>query len=200
MPSPPNWLLAAMAVAVLVVLIWRTLPNATHRPSSQTPSSANSPGTISYFGHNVKLTRDYSSYEDYQDDPNNIDPSENARVYDLVAHAPVGHTYANRRAFTQATLSLKFPGYGAGFSGLRPQPDGSSLELVDVEIPRSGKSRFLAFQVRGETYTLIDDFVEDDAKKIVYVQPTPDGQLSYYTDGEHLVLTRRPEVTPPTAP
>ena len=38
------------------------------------------PDVIEYRGERFKLTKAYYDYDDYKEDPNNIDPSENARV------------------------------------------------------------------------------------------------------------------------
>src|SRR5215471_1184034 len=70
--------------------------------------------TIEYQGKHINLTKTYYSYEDYKDDPNNIDPSENARVERLVSQAPVARVFQDRRQMVNAVVDLKFPGYGLG--------------------------------------------------------------------------------------
>src|SRR5437879_3064309 len=75
------------------------------------------PSDVDYQGEKIKLTKYYLSFEDYKDDPDNIDPSENARVERLVARAPIGHHFADRKEMVKALFELKFPGYGLGFTG-----------------------------------------------------------------------------------
>jgi hypothetical protein len=39
--------------------------------------------------------------------------------------------------------------------------DGSALEVVSIEIPRTEKERYLLFHERGGRYELLDDFVQE---------------------------------------
>jgi len=48
---------------------------------------------IEYQGRNDQLTKYYLSFEDYKDDPDNIDPSRIKRVERLVMQAPIGHHF-----------------------------------------------------------------------------------------------------------
>jgi hypothetical protein len=116
--------------------------------------------TMEYQGQSIKLSRKYGSYEAYKDDPNNIDPSENARVQKLVTEAPIAHSFSNRSEMIHAAFEIKFPGYGLGGVPAR-MSDGSALEVVSIEIPRTEKERYLLFHERGGRYELLDDFVQE---------------------------------------
>ena len=55
---------------------------------------------------------------------------------------------------------LRFPGYGTSFSGESEQPDGTALELVEVEIPLRNKSRYLVFRSDADgTVAFVDSIV-----------------------------------------
>src|SRR5258708_6168416 len=124
------------------------------------------PSDVKYQGEKIKLAKYYVSFEDYKDDPDNIDPSENARVERLVTQAPIGRHFADRKEMVGALFELKFPGYGLGFTGKSTQTDSEALELSSVEIPRAGKNRYLLFVEHNGSYTLIDDFVALSAPEI----------------------------------
>ncbi len=120
------------------------------------------PSHMDYQGQEIKLSKFYTSYEDYKDDPDNIDPSENERVFRLVSQAPVATSFSDRKEMIDALFEIKFPGYGAGpFSEFR-QPDGTTLDVSFIEIPRAEKERVFTFHVENGKYTLLDDFVLDE--------------------------------------
>ncbi|GAC1642228.1 MAG: hypothetical protein NVS9B14_23820 [Candidatus Acidiferrum sp.] len=120
------------------------------------------PSHMEYQGQEIKLSKFYASYEDYKDDPDNIDPSENERVFRLVSQAPVATSFSNRNEMIHALFAVKFPGYGAGpFSEFR-QPDGTTLDVSFIEIPRAEKERIFTFHVENGKYILLDDFVLDE--------------------------------------
>lgn len=145
--------------------------------------------TIRYQGEEIKLSKSYFEYEDYKDDPDNIDPSENAHVERLVSKAPIAHSFRDRKEFAEAIMGLKFPGYGLGTFAQKVQPDGTLLELTEVEIPRANQERYLTFEVRNGTYTLIDDFVAVEPPYITQVRKE-NGSFIYSTDKGVNVITR----------
>ncbi len=147
------------------------------------------PSDIEYQGEKIKLAKYYLSFEDYKDDPDNIDVSENARVERLVTQAPIGRHFADRKEMVTVLFELKFPGYGLGFAGSQAQPDGKALELASVEIPRANKDRYLIFEVRNGSYALIDDFVSPSVPQIERVTEES-GVLIYSTRSGQNVLTR----------
>ncbi len=147
------------------------------------------PSDVEYQGEKIKLAKYYLSFEDYKDDPDNIDPSENARVERLVTQAPIGRHFADRKEMVTALFELKFPGYGLGFAGNSAQTDSQALELSSVEIPRAGKNRYILFEKQNGAYTLIDDFVAPSAPEIMQVREG-NGVLIYSTRSGQSVLTR----------
>jgi hypothetical protein len=147
------------------------------------------PSDIEYQGEKIKLTKYYFSFEDYKDDPDNISPSENARVERLVTQAPIDRHFAGRKEMVRALLELKFPGYGLGFAENSAQPVGNVLELSSVEIPRADKNRYLVFEEHHGSYTLIDDFVAPSDPEIMQVREEK-GFLIYSTRSGQRVLTR----------
>jgi len=119
------------------------------------------PSNIEYQGEQIRLSKFYTSYEDYKDDPDNIDPSENSRVSHLVREAPIASTFSDRKEMIDALFKVKFPGYGAGpFSEFR-QADGTMLDVSFIEIPRAAEDRVFTFHASDGKYRLLDDFVLD---------------------------------------
>jgi hypothetical protein len=147
------------------------------------------PSDIEYQGEKIKLTKYYFSFEDYKDDPDNIDPSENARVERLVTQAPIGRHFASRKELAGALVELKFPGYGLTLAGSSVQPDGRVLELSSVEIPRADKNRYLVFEEHNGSYALVDYFVSPSDPDIMRVKEEK-GVLIYSTRNGQSVLTR----------
>ena len=117
---------------------------------------------IDYRGEKIKLTKAYTSYDDYKNDPENIDPSETERVQRLVLDAPIAKTFGSRLEASKAIGQIAFPGYGSGGFVERSQPDGSVLMGFSVEVPRASKERYFVFQGKDGVYTLVDDFVYPD--------------------------------------
>lgn len=143
--------------------------------------------TIEYRGQKIKLSRRYTDFSTYKNDPENIDSSETARVQRLVREAPIGKSFDSRLEFAQATGDIAFPGYGS--SGLRDtrQSDGSILVLTSIEIPRAEADRYFTAQISNGKYLLIDDFtapesanlqrVEKSAEKLVYLNEQGETKL-----------------------
>jgi len=145
------------------------------------------PSSIDYRGEKIKLTRLYLSYEDYKDDPDNIDPSETARVQRLVSEAPIAPIFKNRAEAVRAVFDIKFPGYGAG--GFGDDFRHSAITGLSVEIPRSGANRYFTFRVNGEAYELIDDFTDSTMPGITHVEER-DGNLFYSMERSDRKLVR----------
>jgi hypothetical protein len=149
--------------------------------------------SVEYQGQPVKLSKSYFDYDDYKNDPDNLAPGEADKVQQLVESAPVPKHFADRKQLARAMFDLKFPGYGLGAYGEKPQPDGSVLALFGVEIPKSGTMRFLLFRGRDGRYTLIDDFVHADTAGIMSVTASGDNFV-YSTLQGRKVLERAPSV------
>ena len=150
------------------------------------------PEYIEYRGEKIKLRRAYFNYDDYKNDPNNIDPAEKGHVEQLVSRAAVAPSYASREQMLRAVFGIRFPGYGMISFGEKSQPDGSILAGFAVEIPQANKDRYLVFCGRKGTYALIDDFIESSTPPIMQVRQE-NGQLIYSTEQGKVVL-RRPVV------
>jgi hypothetical protein len=123
------------------------------------PGSEDASDEIEYRGERFKLSKAYSDYDDYKDDPNNIHISERARVKHAVMQAKVSLEYRSQKEMVGAMFDLSFPGYGLTTFGEKTQSDGSVLAAFAVEIPGADKDRVLVFQSRGGPFSLIDDFV-----------------------------------------
>jgi hypothetical protein len=149
--------------------------------------------SINYQGQPIKLSKSYNDYDDYKNDPNNLPPGEAGKVQGLVQSAPIAKQFSDRQQMTRAVFELKFPGYGLGCYGEKPQPDGSVLELFGVEIPKSGDRRFLVFRGSGGSYILVDDFVYANSSAIAGVSANGD-KLVYSTRRGAKVLERSPSV------
>jgi hypothetical protein len=135
---------------------------------------------VEYQGQRFKVAKIYASYEDYKEDPDNIDQTENARIEKAVETAKVASSYPDTQTLVQAVFAIKFPGYGLASFGEKQQPDGTTIIGFAVEIPRAAKSRILVFRGKGETRTLIDDFVARSEPRIIAVKEEG-GKLVYCT-------------------
>jgi hypothetical protein len=148
------------------------------------------PSSIEYRGEKIKLTRFYLDYDEYKNDPDNIDPSETARVQRLVSEAPIAHSFRSRQQAVAAVFEIKFPGYGAGGFGDGGKHD--SITGFSVEVPRSNMDRYFVFRDNGGTYELIDDFVDSSMPGINHVEEQR-GNLVYSMDGKDRKLVRPPQ-------
>jgi hypothetical protein len=143
---------------------------------------------LQYQGQDVKTSKQYDTYEDYKDDPNNLDPAEIPKMQQLVESAPIEKHFSDRQSLIYAMFQLKFPGYGLSSFGEKKQSDGSTLDLESVEIPQSDKQRFFLFRGDANGYTLIDDFVSSDAG---ISNVTVAGNQIVYSDRKGAPILRR---------
>ena len=151
------------------------------------------PDTIEYQGQTILLNRRYANFEEYEKDPAKIAPQELERVHQLVKGAPIAREFPDRVRMIDAICMMNFPGYGLITFGDQPQVDGTVLALHAVEIPQSGSSRYLLFRGVSEKYTLIDDFVHEDADEIALAVANGPKVL-YMTKGAAKVLERYPSI------
>jgi hypothetical protein len=154
-------------------------------------SGASMSDSIEYRGKRIRLSKAYSDYDDFKDDPSNIAASETGRVQAMVGGAALAPSYTTFEDMVRAVLALKFPGYGAGRFMLAPQPDGSELFGFMVEIPRSGKNRYIVYRGRQGSFQLTDDFQAADTPLILRVEER-DGEFLYSTIEGQLVVSRKP--------
>ncbi len=148
------------------------------------------PSYIEYRGQRIKLTKYYLSYEDYKDDPENIHPSEIARVQRLVVEAPIASSFSSRKEMVDAAFSIHFPGYGVGGLSDGTKDGENSLIGVSIEIPSVDKNRYFAFRHANGKYVLIDSFVESNIPPIMRVKQ--DGNQLVYSTYEGTVRVIRP--------
>ena len=174
-------ILSILGGIIILALLWFCFWDTGSPPSD----------TIDYRGETIKLSKPYSSYEDYEEDPNNIAPSETARVQDLVKSAVVPKQFTDRKQMIEGINDIRFPGYGMTASWETPQSDGTVLALSGFEIPRSGSSRYLLYQLKSGSYTLIDDFVYSDSAMIMKASWSGD-HIIYSTIQGAKVVERTP--------
>jgi len=127
------------------------------------------PSHIEYRGQEIKLSRYYLDYEEYKDDPDNIDPSETSRVQHLVADAPIANTFETRKAVFDAAFAIKFPGYAFGGLGDGRNVD-NPLTGFSIEIPRAEKFRYITFRRADGKYVLIDEFTAPEIPLLTRVR------------------------------
>ena len=68
-------------------------------------------GTIDYRGKQIRLSKWYFDYDDYKNDPSNVDASELPRVQLLVRSTPVDRTCRSWEAAAASVQDVRFPGY-----------------------------------------------------------------------------------------
>lgn len=137
------------------------------------------PSWVDYRGEKIKLTKFYLDYDDYKNDPDNIDPSETARVQRMVSEAPIAHSFASRKAAVDAVFEVHFPGYAVGGFGDSIQQGEGALNGFSIEIPRAGSRYFIFRNVHGG-YVLVDDFIDPGPAAIQSVREEH-GTLVYRT-------------------
>lgn len=140
-------------------------------------------GTIDYYGQTFKMAKKYHSYEDYKDDPNNLDTNELARIEKTMTEASLPPSFNSREKFIHAMFKLKFPGYGLGGIGERAQTDdGSELLVESVEVPQRDKERYVVVRESGGRFILLDDFVSGTATNAVKHVKLEGNKLRYFDD------------------
>jgi hypothetical protein len=104
---------------------------------------------IEYRGERIKLSRSYDDYDEYKNDPDNIDPSERSHVQHLVETAPIASSYPDQMSLYQSLEKLVFPGYGSGNLARTQQSDGTELLAYGIEIPGTEQDRYFVFRSSG---------------------------------------------------
>ena len=165
-----NW--RPVAIAALVVVLY----GLGHFPGA-------GQDTIEYRGEHFKMNKRYSSYEDYKDDPNNLDTNDILRIEKAILNANIGKAFDTREQFSRAVFGVKFPGYGLSSLGEKVQPDGSVLSMMSVEIPQRDKDRYLVARRSKNHLFLVDDFVANAGSNTIS-QVKLDGSMLLYTTDE----------------
>lgn len=140
---------------------------------------------IEYRGERIMLSRVYFDYDTYQDDPDNIHPTETERAQRLVRDAVVADEYPTRRDAMAAVSNLRFPGYGFGTFGQNPQ----NLDMYMIEIPRAQEFRYFVFRSEEAKWRLVDDFLAAEDLGITSVSEE-NGQLIFRAIAGKQVLVR----------
>ena len=149
-------------------------------------------GTIDYRGQTFKTAKKYWSYEDYKDDPNNLDTNELGRIEKVMTEASLPSSFVSRKEFIHAMFELKFPGYGLGGIGEPAQTDdGSKLTVESVEIPQRDKERYVVARESGERLIVLDDFVLGTATNAVRHVKLQGSKLQYFDDKGLLVREKQ---------
>jgi hypothetical protein len=141
----------------LILLIWLVMQRRHETINAgQNPSVAN---TIGYEGQQFKMSRPYTEYENYKDDPNNLDTNELPRIERAMEAVKIPESFSDRKAFIKFMFEFEFPGYGLGERGAQTD-DGSTIELDSVEIPQAGKDRVIVVRKESDSeLKLVDDFI-----------------------------------------
>lgn len=143
--------------------------------------------TMEFRGQQFKMRKAYETYEDYKDDPNNLDTNELDRIEQVMTGAEVPRTFKDRKTFIEfVVFKLTFPGYGASSMG-GPTDDGSTLDFESVEIPQRDKDRVLVARDAGGELKLIDDFVYSTATNDISSLKLEKGTLRYYDHKGQLI-------------
>lgn len=142
---------------------------------------------IEYRGQKIKLSKAYSDYDDYKNDPENIHPSETKRVQHLVMEVPIEKRFNRSDALIQSPIDLAFPGYGSTLFSEQRQKDGSVLTGFCIEIPRAEQERCAAYREVNGAYDLIDDFVVDAELLISNVNQADDTLVYSGADGKPII-------------
>jgi hypothetical protein len=165
-------------------------PNASISGSRPAGTGAPPRPFIPYQNAVIGLSRNYSNFEDYKSDPNNIAPDERARAANLVRSAPVPQTVADATQAIHAVFGVEFPGYGLTAFGKKELPDGTSLLGFSVEVPTAAQERLIVYRCQPQGCYLVDDAVVADELPIIEVVLS--GSELVYRSHDHRELLRRP--------
>lgn len=169
------WLTVVACILLLQVM---------HRPSH----GSGRPDTLEFRGQEFKMRKAYATYEDYKDDPNNLDTNELDRIEQVMTAAKVPPWFKDPEEFIHFMLDLKFPGYGMGGLGVEPQiDDGSTLIVESVEIPQREKERVIAVRQSEGRLRTIDDFIYSPLTNRITAIKLENGTLRYYDAQEHML-------------
>jgi hypothetical protein len=165
-PSPRRRLRLELMPTTLVVVLMVILMVLRHRNMPASSGGNTIAGdTIIYQGQQFKMSRSYAEYEDYKDDPNNLDTNDLGRIERTMEAVKIPASFKDSDDFIHFIFDLKFPGYGVGGIGASIQTDdGSTFDAESVEIPQMDKERVLVVrQEPGGGLKLVDDFVCDES-------------------------------------
>ena len=149
-------------------------------------------GTIVYRGQEFKTRKAFASYEDYKDDPDNLEASELGRIEQAMISAKVPTSFSSRAELDHFLIhDMKFPGYGLSVGQRGVTDDGSLVELESVEIPQRDKDRIIVVRQSEGSLHLVDDFVFETATNGVKQVQLTNQILRYYDNSGRLVREKR---------
>ncbi|MEY2429166.1 MAG: hypothetical protein QOJ40_2051 [Verrucomicrobiota bacterium] len=174
------WLVIILAVGALQFVRNRNLDSAV-RPGKT--------DEIEYRGQNFKMRKAYATYEDYKDDPNNLNTNELERIEEAMVSAKVPASFKNREEFSHFLFfDLKFPGYGLGSVGASAQTDdGSKLHVESVEIPQRDKERVIVARESAGRLELVDDFIQAATTNEIARAKLENNRLFYYDRNDRVI-------------
>jgi hypothetical protein len=147
---------------------------------------------MEYQGQQFKMRKAYATYEDYKDDPDNLDTNELDRIEQAVISAQIPTSFKTRREFIHALFELEFPGYGVGSIGESVQTDdGSTLDVESVEIPQRDKNRYIVAREFAGQLTVVDDFVSGSSTNAISHVKLEKQKLHYYDGHNNLVREKQ---------
>ncbi len=142
---------------------------------------------LTYHGENFKTQKEYSSYEDYKDDPDNFNTNELDRIESVMTFVQIPHSFVNREDFIHTVMfDLRFPGYGVS-SYPAQTDDGSTIEAESVEIPQRKKDRIIVARADGTKWNLVDDFIFQTLTNSVSRIKLENQVLRYYDSAGKMV-------------
>lgn len=181
-PRPRGRLSLSWAVW-LAIVAFIFLLELMHRPLH----GAGRTNTMEFRGQQFKLSKAYADYDDYKDDPNNLDTNELDRIEQIMTSAKVPAAFQDRQKFFEfMTFELTFPGYGASSMG-GVTDDGSQLDFESVEIPQRDKDRVVLVREAGGQLKVVDDFVYNTATNEIESVELKNQMLRYYDAQKHLL-------------
>jgi hypothetical protein len=150
---------------------------------------------MDYRGEKIRLAKKYVDYDDYKNDPGNLDASEIPRIERMVTEARIGPDFANWKDFVDQAFTIKFPGYGIG-PGPKVVAAGREFIVEVIEVPRVSKDRyFVPEKMTDGTLRLVDDFVTSHGPNSAYWAISSirlvDGSL-VYSDRQSKIVRKTP--------
>jgi hypothetical protein len=142
--------------------------------------------TVDYRGETIRLAKTYPDFDTYKDDPQNLHLDEIPRVASLVKTAPVQLHFASREEAQDASLKLMFPGYGFSMLAL-----DKPIALYAIEIPQLNQERYLTYENKEGSWTLVDDFIWSSDAGLLSSAEYVDGELRYYDSKGAVVRERK---------
>jgi hypothetical protein len=144
--------------------------------------------TLEYRGQEFKMRQAYATYEDYKDDPDNLDTNELERIEQTMVAAKVPESITDHQQFIHFLIyEMKFPGYGLTTGHRVETDDGAKLAVDSVEIPQRDKERYFVVRDSGGQFRIVDDFVYGTATNAITRVKLENGKLRYYDRDGHLL-------------